>query len=87
MIINSAADCISDPLAPRCSISERWDDEDEIEKVVWRNPINFFAQSGQISFEDFGDNSGIDRTLLHQGNRFYADRPRKRYRIEDSLLS
>ena len=72
MIINSAADWgISDPLlVPKTAqlMRKHGMDEDEIEKVVWRNPINFFAQSGQISFEDFGDNSGIDRTLLHQGN-------------------
>ena len=43
-------------------------DESEIERVVWRNPIEFFAQSGRISFEDFGDDTGFDRTQLHEGN-------------------
>ena len=57
MIINSAADWgISDPLlVPKTAqlMRKHGMDEDEIEKVVWRNPINFFAQSGQISFEDW----------------------------------
>lgn len=72
MLVNSAADWgISDPLlVPKTVLAMRKAgmDEDEIEKVVWRNPIEFFGQSGRISFADFGDNEGIDRTRLHQGN-------------------
>lgn len=71
-LINSAADWgVSDPLlVPKTVLAMRKAgmDEDEIEKVVWRNPIEFFSQSGQISFADFGENEGIDRTQLHQGN-------------------
>ena len=72
MIINSAADWgISDPLlVPKTVQVMRKNsmDEDEIEKVVWRNPIDFFSVSGQIAFSDFGDDGGIDRTQLHEGN-------------------
>ena len=72
MIINSAADWgISDPLLVPKTVQvmrKAGMDEAEISKVVWRNPINFFAQSGQISFADFGENDGIDRTELHEGN-------------------
>ncbi|MEZ4467692.1 MAG: TatD family hydrolase [bacterium] len=72
MIINSAADWgISDPLLVPKTVQvmrKSGMDEAEIEKVVWRNPISFFSPSGQISFADFGDNEGIDRTRLHQGN-------------------
>lgn len=72
MIINSAADWgISDPLLVPKTVQvmrKAGMDEEEISKVVWRNPINFFAQSGQISFADFGENDGIDRTELHEGN-------------------
>ena len=72
MIINSAADWgVSDPLlVPKTVQHMRKNgmDEAEIEKVVWDNPIGFFSVSGQISFADFGDNDGIDRTLLHEGN-------------------
>lgn len=72
VLVNSACDWgISDPLlVPKTVLAMRKAgmDEDEIETVVWRNPINFFAQSGRISFEDFEDNGGIDRSQLHEGN-------------------
>ena len=72
MIINSAADWgISDPLlVPKTAQLMRKSgmDEDEIEKVVWRNPIGFFAQSGRIDLSDFDDGDAVDRTQLHEGN-------------------
>ncbi|RMG17410.1 MAG: hydrolase TatD [Planctomycetota bacterium] len=72
MLINSAADWgVSDPLlVPKTVLQMRKAgmDEEEIEKVVWRNPIAFFAQSGRIDFDDFEGNPGIDRTQLHEGN-------------------
>lgn len=71
VLINSACDWgISDPLlVPKTVLAMRKAgmDEAEIETVVWKNPINFFAQSGRISFADFEDGS-IDRTQLHEGN-------------------
>ena len=72
MIINSAADWgISDVLIVPKTVQimrKAGMAESEIEKVVWHNPINFFAQSGRISLADFEDQSGIDRTQLHEGN-------------------
>jgi hypothetical protein len=72
MLINSAADWgVSDPLlVPKTVQVMRKEgiDEEEIAKVVWDNPIGFFAQSGRISFADFGDDEGIDRRQLHEGN-------------------
>ncbi len=72
MIINSAADWgISDPLLVPKTVQvmrKAGMDEDEIEKVVWHNPINFFAPSGQIAFSDFDRDRSIDRTRLHAGN-------------------
>jgi uncharacterized protein len=72
MIINSAADWgVSDPLMVPKTIQvmrKQGMDEGEIEKVVWRNPINFFAQSGRISFADFEAEDGYDRGNLHEGN-------------------
>jgi len=72
MIINSAADWgISDPLLVPKTVQvmrKAGMDEDEIERVVWRNPIEFFAQSGQIAFSDFDRDRSIDRTQLHEGN-------------------
>ena len=72
MIINSAADWgVSDPLmVPKTiqAMRKAGMDEEEIEGVVWSNPINFFAQSGRISEDDFLDNQSYDRTNLHAGN-------------------
>ena len=72
ILINSAADWgVSDPLLVPKTVQvmlKAGFDEEEIGKVVWDNPINFFAQSGQISFADFGDEGGIDRAQLHEGN-------------------
>ena len=72
MIINSAADWgVSDPLLVPKTVQRMRKagmDEDEIEKVVWRNPIGFFAQSGQIAFGDFDRDRTVDRAVLHEGN-------------------
>ena len=72
MIINSAADWgVSDPLmVPKTVLAMRKSgmDEEEIEEVVWRNPIQFFAQSGRISFDDFEQDRTYDRAALHEGN-------------------
>jgi predicted metal-dependent TIM-barrel fold hydrolase len=72
MLVNSAGDWgISDPLlVPKTVLTMRKSgiDEDEIEKVVWRNPIGFFGQSGRIDFADFESTGAIDRTKLHEGN-------------------
>jgi hypothetical protein len=72
MIINSAADWgVSDPLmVPKTVLAMRKAgmEEEEIEGVVWRNPIEFFAQSGRISFDDFELGGSYDRAELHEGN-------------------
>ena len=72
MVINSAADWgVSDPLMVPKTVQvmrKAGMDEAEIEQVVWHNPINFFAQSGRISLDDFEADGGIDRTQLHEGN-------------------
>jgi len=71
-LINSAADWgVSDPLlVPKTVLEMRKAgmDEEEIEKVVWRNPIDFFAQSGRIARADFDEAAPVDRTKLHAGN-------------------
>lgn len=72
MLVNSAADWgISDPLlVPKTVLAMRKAgmDEEEIEKVVWHNPLTFFGQSGRVSAADFGGTRAIDRTRLHEGN-------------------
>ena len=72
MIINSAADWgVSDALMVPKTVQvmrKAGMDDREIERVVWDNPINFFAQSGRISFADFESDAGFDRSQLHEGN-------------------
>ncbi|MCA8923775.1 MAG: TatD family hydrolase [Planctomycetes bacterium] len=72
MLINSACDWgISDPLSvPKTVMKMRKAsmDEEEIERVVWNNPIDFFAQSGRLSYADFGDAPAGAAAALHEGN-------------------
>jgi predicted metal-dependent TIM-barrel fold hydrolase len=56
IIINSAADWgISDPLkVPKTVAVMRGQGigDDDVETIVWRNPVAFFAQSGRLDLED-----------------------------------
>jgi uncharacterized protein len=58
IIINSAADWgVSDPLkVPKtvAAMRARGIPETDIETIVWRNPVAFFAQSGRLDLEDAG---------------------------------
>jgi uncharacterized protein len=71
MVINSAADWgKSDPLkVPKTAAAMRAAgfSEDDIEKVVWRNPIAFFEQSGKLDGAAL-EQSSIDQTRLYEGN-------------------
>ena len=40
-------------------------DDDEIEQVVWRNPVEFFAQSGRLILDDLGE---PDLAATFEGN-------------------
>lgn len=72
MLINSAADWgVSDPLlVPKTVLAMRRAgmDEEEIEKVVWHNPLTFFAQSGRLDLGELDAAAPVDRTRLHEGN-------------------
>jgi len=56
IIINSAADWgMSDPLkVPKTAavMREQGIAESDIETIVWRNPVAFFAQSGRLTLDD-----------------------------------
>jgi len=72
MIVNSAADWgQSDPLkVPKTGEAMRaagFSDAD-IEKVLFTNPIEYFAQSGQISIDEVTDGIPIDQTQLYKDN-------------------
>lgn len=72
ILINSAADWgISDPLkVPKTAarMRESGISEEAIERVVLRNPIAFFGQSGRPDLLDVEAGPSIDQTRLWEGN-------------------
>jgi len=69
MIVNSACDWgISDPLKVAKSAAAMRSagfDDNEIDKVIWRNPVEFFGQSGRLILEDLGER---DLAATFEGN-------------------
>jgi uncharacterized protein len=69
ILINSACDWgVSDPLKVAKTVAamqEAGFDEDDIDKVVWRNPLEFFAQSGRLILDDLGER---DLAATFEGN-------------------
>ena len=47
------------------ALKEAGFDEDEIDKLVWRNPVEFFAQSGRLILDDLGER---DLAATFEGN-------------------
>jgi predicted metal-dependent TIM-barrel fold hydrolase len=72
ILINSAADWgVSDPLkVPKTAalMRARGIGEDAIAKIVWENPIAFFAQSGKIDVAELGAARDVDQRQLFEGN-------------------
>ncbi len=71
MVVNSAADWgRSDPLkVPKTgqAMLDAGFTEEEVEKVLFVNPIEYYAQSGQISLEEMQPEK-IDQTKLYEDN-------------------
>ena len=69
LIVNSACDWgVSDPLKVRKTadaMKAAGFDDDVIDQVVWRNPVEFFAQSGRLILDDLGER---DLTATFEGN-------------------
>ena len=69
IMINSACDWgVSDPLKVAKTVAamqEAWFDEDDVDKVVWRNPLEFFGQSGRLILDDLGER---DLAATFEGN-------------------
>ena len=42
--------------------------DDVIEKICWKNPIAFFAQSGRLSAAELEGAVGVDQSQLWEGN-------------------
>ena len=72
MIINSAADWgVSDPLmVPKTivKLAQAGVPEATIQKLVWDNPVGFFAQSGRMDLAELEDPATFDRRETFDGN-------------------
>lgn len=68
ILVNSAADWgHSDPLRTRATgeaMRAAGFDEDEVDRVLWRNPIAFYGQSGRLDLTELE----VDSAALFQGN-------------------
>lgn len=73
MIINSAADWgRSDPLkvfrTAQAMLAAGFSDDD-VDRVVWRNPVEFFGQSGRLLVDDLEpDDLDPDSAATFEGN-------------------
>ena len=69
MIVNSACDWgVSDPLKvakTAAAMREAGFDDDEVDRLVWRNPVAFFGQSGRLILDDVGER---DLAATFEGN-------------------
>jgi uncharacterized protein len=72
LLINSASDWgVSDPLkVPKTAALMRESGilEPDIERIIWKNPVAFFAQSAQLDVGDIEERPSIDQTRLWEGN-------------------
>lgn len=72
IIVNSAADWgISDPLKVPKTIDvmrQQGIDEASIQKIVWDNPVAFFAQSGKLDVSGLEQRPAIDRAQKFETN-------------------
>lgn len=71
MIVNSAADWgRSDPLKTAKTGQAMRDagfSEDDVDRVLWRNPVAFYGQSGRLLLDPI-DNAAVDQTATFEGN-------------------
>lgn len=72
MIVNSAADWgVSDPLkvpATAAAMRAAGFDEAVVKKVLWDNPVAFFAQSGRLDPDELAKPLPVDQSQLYDGN-------------------
>ena len=72
LVVNSAADWgVSDPLKVPKTVEvmrQQGISEAQIEQVVWRNPIAFFAQSGRLDLAEASELLKVDQRSLFEGN-------------------
>jgi uncharacterized protein len=72
ILVNSAADWgVSDPLkVPRTRDAMRAAGIPDVTlaRIFWRNPIEFFAQSGRLDPVEMESPLAVDQRQLHEGN-------------------
>lgn len=72
ILVNSAADWgVSDPLkVPKTAAKMRESGipEAQIEAIVWKNPITFFARSGRLDLDAIAALGPVDQRELFEGN-------------------
>jgi uncharacterized protein len=72
MLINSAADWgVSDPLkVPKTAraMQAAGISAEAVDTICWKNPVNFFAQSGRFDVSEFGVDLPVDQRRLFEGN-------------------
>jgi uncharacterized protein len=72
ILINSAADWgVSDPLkVPKTAQAMRDAGiaADTVDTICWKNPVNFFAQSGRFDAKGFDESLAVDQRQLFEGN-------------------
>jgi predicted metal-dependent TIM-barrel fold hydrolase len=72
VLVNSAADWgRSDVLKIAKTAQAMRDagfDEDTVDRVVWRNPVEFYGQSGRLMLEGFEGADAIDTSATFEGN-------------------
>jgi predicted metal-dependent TIM-barrel fold hydrolase len=77
ILINSAADWgVSDPLKVPKTVEVMLAsgiDRATVARIVWQNPVDFFAQSGRLDLE--AAPSSIDQRRLHEGNSVLRGQP------------
>lgn len=72
IIVNSSADWgVSNPLAVPFTAEQMKKEgisEEEISKILWRNPIELFSKSGTFTAEEMEEEIEFDQSVLFEGN-------------------
>jgi predicted metal-dependent TIM-barrel fold hydrolase len=72
VLINSAADWGRSDVLKIAKTAQAMKDagfsDDEVDKVVWRNPVEFYGQSDRLMLDDIDVDGGFDRNATFEGN-------------------